>query len=324
MKAVVYNQYGAPDVLFIAQVQTLIPKDNEVLIRVAAAAVTSTDSTARKAGKLIERLSFGFFRPRNKILGTEFSGQIEQVGNAVTRFKPGDTVYGASGMAFGAHAEYICLPEDGALAAKPAKVTHDEAAAICEGGLTALPFLRDEARLQAGQKVLINGASGSVGTSAIQLAKILGAHVTAVCSSANVELVLALGADDVIDYTEQDFTRSAETYDVVFDAVGLSSYGQCKRLLAPEGVYLNTVMSFAIMRQMAWSRLFGKQRAKIAFTGLRAPGDKAEDLVFLSSVVQAGRLKSVLEKSYPAEQIAQAHERIDSGRKTGQVVMVFD
>ncbi|MBN2080640.1 NAD(P)-dependent alcohol dehydrogenase [bacterium] len=321
MKAITYRQYGSPEVLFLGSRAQPIPKANEVLIRVRAAAVSQVDSQARRGRPFAIRLAVGLVAPRIQVLGTEFAGEVEQVGQTVTGYKPGDLVYGGTGDRFGAHAEYICLPEDGALARKPATVDFAEAAAICEGALTALPFLRDEAHLQPGQRVLINGASGSVGTAAVQLAKHLGADVTGVCSTGKLELVRSLGANQVIDYTQEDFTTAGQTYDVVFDAVGKSSFVQCRPVLNPTGVYLSTVLALPILWQTLFSARSRGQRAKLALTGLRPERDKAQDLVLIRELVEAGKLQPVIDRRFPLEQFAAAHRLVDSGHKTGSAIL---
>lgn len=324
MKAITYQKYGSPDILQLEEVAKPTPGDKDVLIKIRAAAVTSVDMTARKGSPFVARLGFGILKPKHHILGTEFAGEIEAVGKDVTRFKPGDAVFAASGIHFGAHAEYICLPEDGAVAIKPTNVSFEEAAAICEGGLTALPFLRDEAKLQPGQRILINGASGSVGMAAVQLAKYFGAEVTGVCSTRNVELLKSLGADQVIDYTQEDFTKNSETYDIIFDAVGKSSFAQSKGALKEGGIYLSTVLSLDILFQMMRTSKSSGKKAVIAFTGLRQPQDKANDLDFLRELAEAGRIKPFIDRRYRLEEMTEAHRYVDTGRKRGNVVMVMD
>lgn len=320
MSAIVYNSYGAPDVLQLKAVAAPAPKENEVLIRVHAAAVTSTDVNLR-GGDPLMRLAFGLRRPRRPILGTELAGEIEAVGKDVRRFQVGDQVFAATGAGFGAYAEYICLPEDGALAPKPANATYAEAAAICEGGLTALPFLRDTGGIKPGHRVLINGASGAVGNAAVQLAKVFGARVTGVCGPSSVELVKSLGGDRVIDYTREDFTQTGETYDIIFDAVGKSSFARCKRALKPGGVYLATVPSLPLYAHVLWTSKFGDKKARVAATGLRPAREKANDLRFLKELTEAGTFRPILDGCYPKERIAEAHRRVETGHKQGHVVV---
>ncbi|MGA9525489.1 MAG: NAD(P)-dependent alcohol dehydrogenase [Myxococcaceae bacterium] len=321
MKAIVYDVYGPPDVLSVQEVAKPEPREHELLIRVRAAAVTTADCAARKGDPFITRLAFGLTKPKNRVLGTELAGDVEAVGKGVTRFRPGDEIYAATGAAFGAHAEYLCLPEDGAVALKPSNLGYEEAAALCEGPMTALPFLRDEGRVQRGQTVLINGASGSVGTAAVQLAKDFGAVVIGVCSTRNVELVRSLGADEVIDYTREDFTRRRSAYDVVFDAVGKSSFSRCKDSLRPSGVYLSTVPTLTTGLHVLWTRFFGGKKARLAFTGLRPPGEKSRDLEYLRELAEAGRIRAVIDRRYPWEDSAQAHRYVDEGHKTGTVLL---
>lgn len=324
MRAIVYTRYGPPDVLKLKEVDKPTVKDNEVLIRIYATVVTPSDSAGRKGDPFIIRFFTGLRRPKNTILGSELAGEIEAVGKGVKLFKKGDQVFGGSGTSFGAHAEFICLPEDGTLAIKPANMTYDEAAAISDGALTALPFLRDKANIQSGQKVLINGASGSVGTSAVQLAKYLGAEVTGVCSTTNLELVKSLGADKVIDYTREDFTKTGQTYDIIFDAVGKSSFSRCKRSLKQGGVYLLTVPTLAIFLQTLWTSKIGSKKAMIAFTGLRSSSEKTKDLILIKELVEAGKIKSVIDRRYPLEQTADAYTYVDTGHKKGSVVITLD
>lgn len=323
MKAVVYHRYGSPDVLRVEEVEKPTPGDDEVLIRIHAAAVTAADCGIRSGG-FAARLAFGLIRPKKTILGTEFAGEVGAVGKDVKQFSEGDRVFAANGAGFRANAEYICLPEGGALARKPSNVTYEEAAAICEGALTALPFLRDKAKIQSGQKILINGASGSVGTSAVQLAAYFGAEVTGVCSTTNLELVESLGADRVIDYTREDFTKSGRTYDIIFDAVGKSSFRRCKSSLKQRGIYLSTVPTPAILLQTLWTSKIGSKKAMIAFTGLRPPGEQARDLVFIRELVEAGKIRAIIDRRYPLEQAAEAHRYVGKGHKKGNVVITVE
>ena len=253
------------------------------------------------------------------MLGSTLAGEIEAVGKDVTLFKKGDQVFGATAD-FGTHAEYICLPEGGALALKPASITYEEAVAT-NAVLTALPFLRDTGQIQSGQKVLINGASGSVGSYAVQLAKQMGADVTGVCSTEKMEFVKSLGADKVIDYKKEDFTKLGETYDIIFDAAGKSSFSRCKHSLKENGVYLSTVLSARIILDVIRTSLVGSKKAKIAFAGLRPASEQAKDLRFLTELMKAGQVKSLIDRSYPLAQTAEAHRYVDTGRKKGSIVI---
>lgn len=323
MKTIVYTKYGSPDVLQLTEVEKPVPKDNEVLVKVYATTVTAVDSTFRKGNQLSARAYTGIIKPKHPVLGGAFAGEIETAGKDVKRFKEGDQVYGATTDGFDAHAENVCLPEDGALVIKPATLTYEEAAAV-PGALTALPFLRDSGNIQSGQKVLINGASGSIGTFAVQLAKYYGADVTGVCSTTNIELVKSLGADKVIDYTKEDFTKNGQTYDIIFDTVGKSSFSRCKSALKQGGIYLTTVITLAILPQMLWTSKVGSKKAIIAFTGLRPANEKTKDLIFLNELIEAGKIKSVIDRSYPLAQAADAHSYVDKGHKKGSVVMTVE
>ena len=324
MTAVVYTGYGSPDVLQLKDVEKPVPADNEVLIKIHATTVEAADASFRRGSTPSARLFTGLLKPRFAIPGSEFAGEIEALGNGVSRFKQGDRVVGTGGPTFGANAEYICLPEDGPMARKPDSLTYAEAVSIHPGALTALPNLRDAAAIQRGQRVLINGASGSIGASAVQLAKHFGAHVTAVCSTANVDLVRSLGADVVVDYTKEDFTGTDQTYDVVFDTVGKSSFRRCKRVLKGGGVYLTTVVTPAILWQMLWTSKLGSKQAKVVFAGLRSVRAKHDDLAFLLELVATGALRPVIDRCYPLDQIADAHRYVDTGRKKGNVVIMVE
>jgi NADPH:quinone reductase-like Zn-dependent oxidoreductase len=315
MKAAVYQNYGPPEVLQIQEVAKPSPKDNEVLIKIHASAVNSGDCRLRKADPFAVRFFFGLFKPKKSILGGVLSGEIEAVGKNVTMFKVGDQVFGATAMAFGAYAEYSCLPETGALAIKPENISHEEAAAVPFGGTTALHFLR-KANIQPGQKVLIYGASGAIGTTAVQLAKHFGATVTAVCSTANATLVRSLGADQVIDYTSTDFAAGGEQYDVVYETVNKAPVVQCLAALKSGGTLL---LGAAMMPQMlrgAWASMTSKK--KVVF-GV-AP-ETAEAVGFLQKRLEKDELKAVIDKKYPLAQIAKAHEYVDKGHKKGNVVV---
>lgn len=319
MRAVFAEKYGAPEVLKLRDAEKPVTKDNEVLIRIEATVAAFADCAMREGKPFISRLFTGLVKPK-KIPGDVFSGVVEAAGKAVAKFKAGDEVYGSSGTAMGTNAEYIALPEDEAIAIKPKNVTHEEAAAISEGALTALPFLRDSGKIQKGQRVLINGAAGGVGVSAVQLAKYYGAEVTAVCGPRNTELVKLLGADRVIDYTKADFTESGDKYDIIFDAVAKSSYSRCKKALTPQGIYLTTVPSGGIMLS-ALLTSFSKRKAVFAATGLRKASEKAKDLELLSSITEAGKLKAVIGKTFTLEQMAEAHRYVETGHKRGNAAI---
>jgi len=323
MKAIVCTRYGPPDVLQLQEVEKPAPKNNEVLIRVHASSVTAVDCTFRKGRPFIGRFFTGLIRPKNPIQGTELAGEIESVGKDVKLFKKGDQVFGTADPGHGAYAQYVCMPEEGTLAVKPANLTYEQAAA-CDGALTALPFLRDKGNIRSGQKVLINGASGSVGTAAVQLAGYFGAEVTGVCSGANAELVRSLGAHQVIDYTKEDFTKTGQTYDIIFDTVGKSSFLRCRSSLQSGGIYLEAALTPAIIPQMLWTSMIGRKKAIIAFTGLRPSSERAKDLVFLRTLMEAGKIKPVINKRYPLEQIAQAHRYGEEGHKKGNVVITLE
>jgi NADPH:quinone reductase-like Zn-dependent oxidoreductase len=324
LRAIVVTKYGSPDVLRLREIEKPVPKDNEVLIKIHATTATAADGQMRKGPSFVGKIFTGLTKPKNAVPGTELAGEIEAVGRNVTRFKKGDQVFGSTGLDSGCYAEYICLPEDAALVIKPANVTYEEAAAVIEGALTALPFLRDKGKIESGHKVLVNGASGSVGTAAVQLAKYFGATVTGVCGTANVELVKSLGADHVIDYTQEDFTQSGEAYDIIFDAVGKSSFSLSQGALTPDGVYLSTVLGLPILIQMLRTSMMGGKKAVLTLTGTRPSSEKARDLLFIKNLVEAGAFEAVIDRRYPLEQMAEAHRYVDAGHKRGNVVITVN
>lgn len=321
MKAVIYHRYGSPEVLHIKELEKPIPGDKEVLIRIHATTVTAVDSIFRKGNSFFARMATGIIRPKISVLGTELAGVVEATGKDVRSFQAGDLVFGDSSSRSGAHAEYICLSEEEPLVVKPDQFTFEEAASVPYGALTALPFLRDHGKISPGKRILILGASGSVGTFAVQLAKYFGAEVTGVCSTANLELVRSLGADQVIDYRQKDFTKSGGTWDIIFDTVGKSSYPRCKRSLSRGGLFMTTFLSMPILLQMAWTSKIGNKKAIIAFTGLRPPGERKKDLVIVKELLEKGILRPVIDRKYPLDQIKDAYRYVDQGHKKGNVVI---
>lgn len=319
MKAALLTGYGPPDVIQIREIAKPVPKDHEILVKVHAACVGPSDCAFRKGDPFIVRLIYGLRRPRNPLQGVEVAGVVEAVGKDVTSFRPGDRVAGMDPNSFGAHAEYRCLREDAPVVGIADTMGFAEAVGLYDGGLTALTFLRDEAKIQAGQRVLINGASGAVGAYAVQLAKHFGTHVTGVCSGANRALVESLGADQVIDYTREDFAARGETYDIIFDAVGKRSFSQCNGALTQNGVYLTTVPTLGIVLDMVWTSVRGGKRAKFTAAGLRQ--NKA-NLRTINELAAAGGLRAVIDRCYPLEQIAGAHRYVDTERKKGNVIIV--
>lgn len=320
MKAVVCTRYGPPEVLQIREIEKPVPKDNEILIRIHATTVTVADFRIRSftippSFWLPARIALGIRRPRKSILGVELAGVIESVGKDVKLFRKGDQVFAATLKDFGAYAEYVCLPEDGPVALRPTSITFGEAAAIPIGARTALHYLR-RGKIERGQKVLIYGASGSVGTYAVQLARHFGASVTGICSSVNAAMVRSLGAEKVIDYTEKDFTRKLETYDIIFMAVDRWPFSDCNKFLDKEGVYLNITAPLRSPRMM-WTAMTTKKKIIVG----ENPPDAAEDLVFLKGLVDAGVLKPVIDRTYTLDQIVEAHRYVDKGHKKGNVVI---
>ncbi len=322
MKAAYVGKYGPPEVVTVREVARPEPGARQILVRQQACTVSPADCAMRAADPFLVRLFTGLTKPSQPIPGGCISGIVETVGAKVTRFKPGDRVFGTTDPKPGAMAEFAVVDEDGALALLPEGASFSDAAGLSYSFLTAMPFLRDEAKLAPGQKVLIIGAAGSVGIAAVQLAHNMGAHVTAVCSTHNVDLVRALGADEVIDRTVSDFTRARGVYDVVFDTVGKSSFAAARGPLKPEGIYLTTVPSLAIMREMMLGRKTG-QRAKLATTGLRKTEAKRADIALLAAMIERGELRAVTDRIYPLERVAEAHAYVDTGHKAGDVVISF-
>lgn len=316
MKAIVYTKFGSPEVLHLQEVEKPTPKDNEVLIKIVATTVAKEDPDMRASPG-----ANGFLKPSHPILGQELAGEVEAIGREVTRFRPGDQVFGME--FFGAYAQYKCMPENGVLVIKPANISYEDAASIPNGALTALPFLRDQARIRSGQTVLIYGASGSVGSAAVQLARYYGAEVTAVCSTVNLERVKSLGADQVIDYTRENFTENGKTYDIIFDTVGKKPFSTCKGSLVDGGIYLSTVPSPIILLHAVWPANSGGKKVKFLAAGLRPASEKVKDLVFLTRLIEAGEFTPIIDRCYPMEQIADAHRYVEQGHKKGNVVITI-
>lgn len=332
MKAIVYTEYGPPNVLQLKEVEKPTPKDNEVLIRIYATSVNYGDLVARNfrgisSGEfnmlfpfwLLAKVSFGLRKPRIRILGSEFAGEIETTGKDVQRFRPGDQVFGYRGQSMGAYAQYLCMPEDGVLAMKPANMTYEEAAAVPSGGMTAL-YILSQLDIESGQRILINGASGGIGSHAVQLAKAhFGAEVTGVCSTPRLGLVESLGADQVIDYTKEDFADSGEIYDLILDVLGKSSFSHCKGALKPNGRYVLASFKMRQLLEMLWTKVAGSKKVLCVLSPQRT-----EDLLVLKELIEAGKVRSVIDKRFPLEQTAEAHRYVEEGLRKGHVVINVD
>jgi NADPH:quinone reductase-like Zn-dependent oxidoreductase len=316
MKAAIYTEFGPPEVFQIEEVEKPVPSDNEVLIRIFATTVAKEDPDMRNSPGLN-----GLTKPKNPILGMYLAGIVESAGKAVSRFRIGDQVYGSAALKLGTCAEYICLPEDATLVIKPENITYQQAAAVPNGAITTVPFLVHLGKIKDGDRVLITGASGTVGTSAVQLAKYYRAEVTGVCSPKKIELIQSLGADQVIDYTREDFTQNGQAYDIIFDTVGSSSFARCKESLTPRGVYLTTVPRLEIIPHLL--NPFGSltKSAKFAATALRKTRKKLIDLNIINQIIEEGKYLPVIDKVFPLEEIAQAHRYVAEGHKTGDVVI---
>jgi len=319
MRAMIYTEFGAPEVLHLAEIEKPVPTEIEVLIRIYATTVAKEDPDMRSTPGLN-----GLTKPKKPILGMYLAGVIETVGKAVSRFQIGDQVYGSAALKLGATAEYICLPEEAALVLKPELLSFQQAAAVPNGAITTIPFLMYLCKVRQGDEVLITGASGTVGTSAVQLAKYLGAKVTGICSSAKIDLVQSLGADKVIDYTQENFTHNGQTYDVIFDTVGSSSFSHSKKSLKPKGVYLTTVPTLEVLPHFLNPFKNRTKSARFAATALRATKKKLIDLAIINRIIEEGKYLPVIDKVFALEEIVQAHHHVEEGHKTGDVVITID
>jgi NADPH:quinone reductase-like Zn-dependent oxidoreductase len=316
MRAVVYDRYGPPEVLRLDDVEPPVPKDDEVRVRVHATTVSRTDTGLRSADLFMSRFVTGLLRPKRRILGSDFAGEVEMIGAAVTEFAVGHRVFGINPWKFGAHAEFICVRASAAVARMPAGMTFEEAAAVCDGAILALNDLRP-AHLREGQRVLVYGASGSIGTAAVQLARSFGADVTAVCNTKNFELVMSLGADEVIDYTRDDFTKNGQTYDVIFDSVGSLSYTQCRGSLRRSGFYVATDHLHNLLLAL-WTARIGDKRVVFPIP----PRFTKHDVVFLKELIEAGKYRAVIDRRYPLDQVVEATRYVETKQKTGNVVLI--
>jgi NADPH:quinone reductase-like Zn-dependent oxidoreductase len=323
MKAVVTEKYGGPDVLEIKKVEKPLPKSNEVLVKIKATSITAASTFMREGKPYFGRLFLGLTKPKTKIPGTDLSGIIEAIGSEVKNFKVGDQVMAVTALDCGAYAEYICLSSDGLIVHQPENISPEEATGILDGGSTALAFFTDQVEIKKGDKVLINGASGSIGTAAIQIAKYFGAEVTGVCSARNKALVKDLGADYVLDYTKSELQNSREAYDVIFDTVGKFSFSAMKKHLNVNGVFLTPVLSFSAFLNMIFISTFSKKKLRFAATGMRKKEQHRRDLIKVREMLATNKLKTVIDKIFPLHQIQKAHAYVDTGRKRGNVILTF-
>jgi NADPH:quinone reductase-like Zn-dependent oxidoreductase len=321
MKAIVYTEYGEPEVLRMAEIEKPTPKDNEVLVKVHATSVSTGDVNLRnfvfvpKGLKLMARLMIGIRKPKKHVLGLEFAGEVVEIGQSVTRFKVGDKVFGLDGKQMGSYAQYKTVAEDVGITTMPANMSYEDVVGISNGALTAYTFLK-KGNIQKGQKVLVNGASGSVGIAGVQIAKAFGAIVTAVCSGKNADLVKSFGADHVIDYTTTDFTQNGETYDLILDTIAKTPFEVCEKSLTPKGAYLAVAGGTKEMRQSLGN---GRRGGKKVIAGTSS--ESQDNLIFIKGLVEAGKLKPVIDRCYPLEEIVEAHRYVDSGRKKGNVII---
>jgi NADPH:quinone reductase-like Zn-dependent oxidoreductase len=318
MKTAIYTSYGSPKVIQIIETKKPLPKPNEVLVQIKASSVTRADTMMRAGKPKFGRLFLGLFKPKNTSLGTGFSGVIDSVGSEVTEFKVGDEIFGEKLFSNGTNAEFLCIPEDSIIAYKPHNISHQEAAPICDGFLTSYNFLKDVGNLKGGQHILINGASGSLGTAAVQIAKLMGATVTGVCSNKNIELVKSLGADFVIDYKNESFTKNTNMYDVIYDSVGKTNYSKSKNALKSGGVFITPVLSLNVL----WYSIINPKRVKFAATGLKKTEELKRLFIEIVDFFKQKRLKMVIDKSYNLSEIIEAHHYLETDRKVGNIVII--
>lgn len=318
MKAAIYTKYGSPEVIQIIDVEIPSPQSNEILVKIKASSVTRADAMMRQGIPKFGRLFLGLFKPKNTALGTGFSGVVESVGDQVTKFKTGDEVFGEKLFSNGCNAEYLCIAEDLVVSRKPKNVSHIEAAPICDGFLTSYNFLKDIANVKPGQRVLINGASGSLGSAAVQLAKIMDAKVTGVCSAKNTDFVLSIGADDVLDYTKTKLGELSCTYDVVYDTVGKLSYKKTRKILGATGVFMTPVLSAEVL----WSMLSNPKKVKFTATGMKKTADLKRLFLELVDFFEQGKLHTNIDKKYSLSDISHAHQYLETGRKVGNIVII--
>lgn len=324
MKAIVATGYGAPDVLKLQEMEKPQPKESEVLVKVFATSATTADGMMRTGKPYFGRLMTGLTKPKHAIPGTGFAGIVETIGANVKTFNPGDRVFGETTLGFSTNAEYFTIPENGVILHMPENMGYAEGATYGDGHVTSLNFLKEIAKIKPGQKVLINGASGSLGTAAVQLAKYYGAEVTGVTSSRNVGMVKSLGADYVSNYTREEFTNLDKTFDVVYDTIGKSSFSKSKKVLNESGVYVSPVLKFSLLVQMIWTSAFSKKKAMFAATGLRNDDELRAMFTELVEIFREGRLKTVIDRQFPLEKVAEAHTYIASGHKKGNVVIIVE
>lgn len=321
MKAIIVTQYGSPEVLKLQEIETPKPKDNEILIKVIAASVTAADSMLRKGTPYYARLFLGLNKPTKPIPGTGYAGVVETVGKDVREYNVGDRVFGETGLGFSANAEYVCMPEEGVLAPLSDSLSFEEAAPICDGMLTSWNFLKNIAAIKRGQTVLINGAAGSLGSAAIQIAKVSGAKVIGVCSTTNIKYVLSLGADEVIDYTKEDFTLNLNAYDIIYDTVGKRSYSSCKKALSNNGLYLSPVLNLPLLFQVMFTSLFDGKKAKFSATGLLPVKEQRIMISNFIKLIESGQINLMISKRFTLAQTPQAHQLVDTGHKRGNFII---